>query len=321
MAVPTIASVTPAQLVSDTRAQVIIAGTGFNLWSGIPVPNAGVLVFFKFGTEEFLADHIQVISATEIRCQAVFYMGLHTAIAPWTADVRVVNIDATGAPIPTEEVTKVAAVTYVQDQHLPGPTSQRSFLERAFAEMLRMLKVSIRANVALATHTDYTPEGIVVHFTTDLPAVGIVNITSEQIMHTPYDPDRDREEGQEEEYLASQYAWIRFQIVPMTDNAAEGLSLWAAVNRFGQRVRRLKVPRGPGTGAPRMMIRLELDPAPVFGFTPAVGTATDTFNCRMGPIPIEVPEVTDRVYALEDALVAAYANVELTGSPRDRDLY
>src|SRR4030042_1500199 len=128
MAIPTITSVTPAQLVSDTREQVIITGTGFNLWTDLPVPNAGVLVFFKFGAEEFLADHLQVISATEIRCQAVRNYRMPTDVQPWRADVRVVNINASGVPIPGETATLADAVTFVLDEHLPGSATQRSFL-------------------------------------------------------------------------------------------------------------------------------------------------------------------------------------------------
>lgn len=319
MAIPTITAVTPGEVVSNSRAQVVITGTNFNLWPSLPVPNAGVLVYFVFGTEEFLADHIGVISDTEIRCQVVMYMGSESATA-FTADVKVVNIDTSGDPVVGEEVTSVDAVTYVRDAHLSGDRGQLSFLERCFQEFMRMLDVTFHAEIALATHTDYHPEGTIVHFTTSYPAIGITNISAEQLPHTPYDPDFDREEGQEEEHLATEYFWIRCSLIPISDNAAEVHALWEAMVRYGQRVRQIHVPKGPAP-SDRLTMEFRLDPAPDFGFTTNVGVAEATFSAKMGPVPIESPEVVNRVYELESAFVNAFNNLNLTGESRDITLF
>lgn len=315
MAVPTIATVTPSPVISTSRAQVTITGTNFNLWPDIPFPNAGVAVFFRFGSDEYLADKIGVIDATEIRCEVVPYMGAHTA-ASFEADVRVVNLDASGNPVPGESVTLANAITYIHDDHLPGGTGQRSFLERVFSEYLRLLNVTIKANIGIAAHTDYHPEGVIVHFDVDLPAVVITDVSMSLLPQTPYDPDRDRTEGQEAEYLPSDYAWLRFTVVPLADNVREGIALAEAVSRFGQRVRRIMVPKGPGSTA-RLQIRHYLDPMPDFMFNADVGTSQSAFAVRLGPVPIESPEVVDRVYGMEEALVHAWANVELTGPERE----
>jgi len=316
MAIPTITSVTPSTLVSTTRAQVIITGTNFNLWPGIPFANAGVAVMFVFDGEEFLADHIGVISDTEIRCTAFHYMGDHKA-SPYTGDVRVYNLQADGSPVPGEVATLVDAVTYKPDDHLPGDGAQWGFTVRVLREYLRLLKITLRdIPIGIATHTDYHPEGVIVHFDIDLPALGIADIGADIQPHTPYDPDRDRTEGEEEEYLPTQYLWLRMSLLPLSENADETLSLTETVMRFGQRVRQVHVRKGPGS-TDRLTLRHYLDPAPEFVFNAGVGTSQAAFTVRLGPVPIETPEITDRLFPLEEALVHAWANVDLTGPERE----
>lgn len=315
MAVPSIISVTPSTIIATTREQVVIAGSNFNLWPDIPFPNAGVAVFFVFNGDEFLADHIGVIDDTEIRCQAVMYMGDHKA-DPMQADIKVVNLDASGDPVVGEVDTLANAFTYIKDDHLPGDTGQWDLAVRVFREYLRLLNVTLHANIGIATHTDYHPEGTIVHFEVDFPAIGITDVSAELIPQTRYDPDADREEGQEEEYLPTQYVWLRFTLIPMADNPMEAISLTGALLRFGQRVGQIQVPKGPGS-SDRLVLKHSLDPMPAFVFNAAVGTSQSSFSVRLGPVPVESPEVIDRVYPLEEALVHAWASVGLTGPKRD----
>jgi len=316
MAVPTITTVTPSNLIATTREQVIITGTNFNLWPDIPFPNAGVAVMFVFNGEEFLADHIGVITDTEIRCTAFHYMGDHKA-SPWTGDVRVYNLQADGTPVPGEVATLVDAVTYRPDDHLPGDTGQWGLLVRVLREYLRLLKVTLRdIPIGIASHTDYHPQGVIVHYDIDLPAVGIADVGADIQPHTPYDPDRDRTEGQEEVYLRTQYLWLRLSLLPLSENVDETLSLTETLMRFGQRVRQVRVPKGPGS-TDRIVLRHYLDPAPEFVFNAGIGTSQAAFTVRLGPVPIETPEITDRLYPLEEALVHAWANVDRTGPERE----
>lgn len=320
MAIPTVISVTPAEVVANSRAQVVIAGTDFNKWPTLPWPNGGVFIYFIFGTEEFLANNVQVVSDTEIRCEVVRFMG-DPEDTTLQADVKVVNLDVNGDPVPGEEATLADAVTYYRDQHMPGDKNPGDdFLTLCVREAIRTFKRSIDVPVAVATHVDWFEEGQLEHFTAELPTIAFTGFGLEPIPHTPYDPDRDREEGDEEEHLASEYFWITWQVVPMAEGVREILGLWQMLVRMGQRVRQLFVPKAHNS-TDRMTVKFILDAGGELGFNYGVGTGTATLTARMGPIPLETPEVVNRLWTVQEAFLHATNNIEGTGDSRDTQFY
>lgn len=320
MAVPTIISISPNELVSNTRQQVFITGTNFKLWPSLPWPNGGVFVYFVFGAEEFLCRNIQVVSSTEIRVEAFRYMGDPKTIGTTKASVKVVNLDANGDPVPGESATLAAAVSYYKDQFVTGDKNTGDdFLRLAIEEVIQTFRRSIDVPVAVATHVDWFEEGSLEHFVAEFPTIAFAGFSLEPIPHTPYDPDRDRTEGEVEEYLPSEYFWVRWTVVPMTDDPRELMGLWSALVRLSQRVRQVFIPKSQGS-TDRMEVEFSLDPAGDLGFNYGVG-GTVTLNAKLGPIPLESPEVVNRLWDVQEAFLNATGNVEGTGEDRDTQFY
>lgn len=174
MAVPTIASVTPATGPAAGHEVIVIAGTNFRTRTVVLGPDPGnpaSTVKVLFGGYE--AKYVKAVSSTELlvllnpcRQDPNAYPETFPAVA-----VRVSNLDDTGVEIPREIVTKTDAFTYQRAQiALPAPDPPLQQVVRAF---LQRLKRVLWKDVAIRTHPDFSDEQLDYTIIADLPVVTV----------------------------------------------------------------------------------------------------------------------------------------------------
>lgn len=163
MAVPTIATLSPATGAPTGGQLVEITGTGFRLPTAppatIPAPVAPPSVRVLYGGQE--SPRVDVISDTRLlvavpkRTMPIGTDG-QTTLGTETVDVVVENIDDSGVLIPGETVTAAGAYTYVR----PGVdySAPRSGVARVTTTLIDLLRSEVLNNTVIETSTDYDPD-------------------------------------------------------------------------------------------------------------------------------------------------------------------
>lgn len=157
MAVPTIASISPA-VGTPTGGQLIeITGTNFQLpptpaASG-PVPEAAPTVEVLFGGKA--SPRVAVVSATRLYVivpKTKMPVTATTTLGTHPVDVEVRNIDSNGTLIPGETATETDGYTYNRPDI---STANESPLTNLIRQLLQVLKSEVIPNVSFSVHTDY----------------------------------------------------------------------------------------------------------------------------------------------------------------------
>ena len=162
MAVPTLATLSPAIGTPTGDQAVEITGTGFRLPTVapagvVPVPKSPPSMRVLFG--DVNAVRIEVISATRLfaftpkRNMPIDANGDTEGFE--LVDVVLENIDDLGVLIPTETVTAADAYTYQR----PGVSHEDSGdFTRAVRALIDVLRSQVLANTMINTSTDYDPD-------------------------------------------------------------------------------------------------------------------------------------------------------------------
>jgi hypothetical protein len=158
VAVPTIATVSPARGFTGGHGLVEITGTGFRTWTIPPAtgrPTGGAAhptVRVRFNTTP--ATDVMVISATRLLVRPP-PSPLPSTTAPYsegTVAIEVTNLDDNGAPIAGETVTSATAYRFQRVQ-----LATESDLSRVCRALIRLFRTQVIANVSMSAHTDYDP--------------------------------------------------------------------------------------------------------------------------------------------------------------------
>lgn len=153
MAVPSITSVDPSSGLTKGRQLVEIHGSGFRIPPAPPPTgylggSAQKTVSVQFGGEESPWAH--ALSPTRVQARAPEYRGPYDASFPLSLDVRVANLDDSGAEIAGEEDTLSGAYTIAR------PSLQtEGVLQRVIGEFIRLMRRHVLANTHLSTHPDF----------------------------------------------------------------------------------------------------------------------------------------------------------------------
>lgn len=162
MAVPTLTSVTPSSGPAGGRALVTLVGTNFRIYTPPAYGHVGaatpVYVQVLVGGQE--AWRTEVLSDTEISFQAPPYVGDADLASFPAADVTVKNLDDAFTPIPGEEATLSGAYTYQREPLRPPTLEVESPFGKVGRAILRLVKRQFLLDTGMATHTDYSGDGI-----------------------------------------------------------------------------------------------------------------------------------------------------------------
>lgn len=162
MAVPTVATVTPATGAPTGGQLVQVIGTNFRLptapGAGVPVPVAPPSVRVTFGGVE--APEVRVISATRLLVttpkRTLPFDSNGRTLANELVDLVVENIDDSGVLIPTETVTVADAYDYIRPGI--GYDAGKQGIIRVCETFMELLRSEVLANTVLETSVDYDPD-------------------------------------------------------------------------------------------------------------------------------------------------------------------
>lgn len=293
MGVPTITTITPSSTSAASMEMVRIDGTNFNV-PAIPVPTAqypGVRVWFN----DIESDNVKPVTSAIMYVQAPRYLG-DPADMPDTVDVRIANIDATGAIIAGEDVTFPNAFTYsIEAVRTPTGTP---FWILAIREMILEFKRQTGLDVHFAVHPDYEDEVALEYFEAEPPCIGVRDLN---VRDYPYHDQHGREDV---EVAASQWGLYRdtdeaefdASMILVCNNKDELFRYFDLVRKMGARVKYLYVPKDDATPTDRARIKLRIDPDGDFAVSYRQVLASMAFTATLGPCPIETPEILDRAW-------------------------
>lgn len=172
MAVPTIATVSPAVGLSNGDELVTIVGTNFRLPTIVASPaqpNTDFLRTVRVLFDGDAASDVRVLDANTITCLAPAHDQ-----TPAPIDVAVINLDDSGNPIAGENVTRAGAYAY----SLPVLTQEfETDFTRTIRALMQLMKQKLLVEVNYAVQTDYDPTaGDELHVTkfSKMPGIALV---------------------------------------------------------------------------------------------------------------------------------------------------
>jgi len=175
MAIPTIATVSPATGPAAGHEIITITGTNYRTRTATPgpPPSPALLVTAKVTFDGVEALYVKVLSATQLEVllppghqDPNEYPETFPSVA-----VRVANLTDAGVEIPTEAATKTSAFTYQRATiALPAADPPLQQVIRAF---IHRLKRVLWKEVVIRTHPDFSDEGAEYTAAAELPIVVI----------------------------------------------------------------------------------------------------------------------------------------------------
>lgn len=231
MAVPTISTLSPTTGPAAGGALVTITGTNFKVPTldySVPTPDTitpTVSVTFNGRA----ARRVDVISSTEVRVLTPRLYHADPRVDAFSAiNVVLSNLDATGAVIAGETVTKASAYTYKRWE--VGAPRQDPPVTRIVKELLWALSIEVERNTYRATHVDYGEEGTAVEISkAALPSANITLNVLPDYEHGAgdfYPEEIDNGDGTYDLYegLKTVMAALDILVAGETPNEAEGLA-------------------------------------------------------------------------------------------------
>lgn len=265
MAVPTITAVLPTTVPTGGLTLIEITGTNFNVPS-LPPLSAGVatpqpppmLVDF----DGVAGTQVAVVSSTRL-----FVLVPKSPIEPIKAnnygegsvDVRVVNLDANGDPVPGEEATAVDGLAYARVQ-----LASESDLTRLVRQVVREFRLQTIPNVSVSTHTDYDPDtGDLLNITglAELPGLALIGPSLTENRFFSENQAGRPAAATPGEWLIRRVPYtvdLQFGIVGVSNLKAELTNLMAVVEGFFERNKFIELQRDPGDPA-KGSVRYEID--------------------------------------------------------------
>jgi len=238
MAVPTLASVTPASGPSCGSNVVTLAGTNFNLpVIAYSIPQEALTPTVAVTVGGTAVKAARVISATEVRLWMPRYRGAtaHLDATNAARDIVLTNMDAaTGLAIPGETATLASAYTYERWQL--GPPRKDPPLLDVHEAFLRDLLIDISRSIGVAVHVDYDEEGTAVRTKlADLPAIGLrVTASRDYAAEEGFGPtevERMGGDGWDEYWGEKTYALV-YDVTLIGEGQREAFHLEQAIRDF-----------------------------------------------------------------------------------------
>lgn len=236
MAVPTITAITPNYGPAMGGAVVKITGTGFALHEPAVYgyvggePKESVRIWF--GVDQ--AQHVSVLSSTELLLQVPRYTGEAQLHAYSAVDVTLSNVDEDGDLVPTETVTSAAAFTYKREPIRRPTLTIESPYKRITKELITLLKRELVLNTGLSVHTDYSADGVKI-LEADLPSVFIYGPDVLVDAYGAYNSMAYEDYGSGNgsgEYPPPEMQTLQYDIKGLSNNSGEFLTLMAAARKF-----------------------------------------------------------------------------------------
>ena len=307
MAVPTIAAITPNAGPAGGRRIITVTGTGFNTST-----TSGKTLLLEVDGITVPFEKLGVTSDTELHFELPAYRGKGvTALADilGAVDVKITNIDGNEDPIPGEEVTAVAAFTYVRDSiRNPEATEENQCYRAVIVEVIETFARQVLANTAIGTSVDYGEFGSISAMDAKLPAIALVGPRfgeNFEVRHQWADLPADALGGTPELFATRWPAFVtdlEFDMVIGANRRRETYALVQAVTRMFQRTPWIEIPVTPGDqSGPRHQFPLHLLSAPNISFQEMNSdliTASGLFQVRW--VPDRLPDGSALNYSVID---------------------
>lgn len=278
MAVPTITSVTPDHGASSGGNWVEIVGTNFRLK---PPPAYGrggplvetVRVFFG----GFQAPEVRVWTSTTVGVSPPpcwldqdlpFFPPVNVKLQNIGDDGNVVAFDDDGDPIPTEEVLAPEAYTYKREPLRMPTMGKESPFARLTRTLIQLIKREIVVEGGIKVHTDYSPDGIVVHDNAKVPSLFLTN---QQVVEDAYGYENEsywdlQPDGSALCWPAPTMHTVTYDLMGASDFESEYSALMGAARKLARRNGYIVMPADVPAGVNiRMPFAMTADPSGASG--------------------------------------------------------
>jgi len=248
---PSIIRVSPRSGPTSGSLLIEIVGAGFQLPAleagDAPAPNSSVAV--RVGPRP--AREVRVLAADRLTC-------IVPAGDAGAVDVVIENLDASGEPIPGEQVIAPGAFAYVR----PLLTTEAD-LTRLVRTLLQELKRQVLDNVVLTVHTDFdvgTGAELQLAQIARLPGLVLVGpeLAENRFFSINQLPEIQTEPGQFAQRRAPYTVDLGFTVIGVSDHTTELLNLMAATQLFFHRNPYLELDRDPAN-PDAGQVRYEMD--------------------------------------------------------------
>jgi len=287
MAIPTITSITPNHGASGGGNFIEIVGTGFRTITppahgyvgATVIPTVRVL----FGG--FEAPVVQVWSSTVLGVEPPPCL-LDADLSHFPpVNIRVQNLDDDGVVIPGEDVLATEAYTYEREPLRMPTMGMESPFARVTRALLRLIKRQVIAQSGIQTHTDYSPDGIVVP-TAQVPSLFLTNM---RVIEDAYGYENEgywasQQDGSALYWPAPTMHTVTYDVLGASDFELEYMALMGAARKLTRRNGYLVLPADVPVGVDIRMPLVMLD-------DPSAGAGDRNSNLNVFLAAIEVRRV------------------------------
>jgi hypothetical protein len=235
MAVPTITGIDPASGPAAGLSLVRITGTNFRVYDA---PAYGDLREADPTTVQVLFDTnasvaVRVESETEIVVLVPAYTGTYFLHEFTAVDITVRNLDDDGDPIAGEEVVSSSAYTYKREPLRPPTLPVESPFKRVSEGIITLLGRQVLLNSGLNTHTDYSPDGVIIR-EAGVPSLSLIGPDTSRDAYGAENASywETQEDTSALRWPPPEMTTFSYDLIGQTDNDGEFLTLMGAARQF-----------------------------------------------------------------------------------------
>jgi hypothetical protein len=250
VAVPTIASVTPAFGHTGGGNLVEVLGSGFQTWvipapTGEPTADPWPTVEVLFGG--VAGSEVAVVSSTRlfVRAPSSPLPGVKPAFGEGAVDLVVRNLDSSGELIAAESVTLIGGYGFRRQQ-----LALESDLTRLVRTLIQELRKQVIPNVSNTSHSDFDIDPSDLANVVDVATLPAIVIFGPQLQESrwysssqPLDVSLPGQEADRRRVTETDD--LTFSFIGITDMKQEAINLQALVRQFFKRNRWLRMQRDP----------------------------------------------------------------------------
>ena len=289
MAVPTISGISPNTGPAAGEDLITITGTNFRLYtpptSGNINTDAPVYVKVTFGG--VAAISVAVNAATTLIVEPPMYPGDPDQESFPAVDVVVQNLDDDLVVIGGELVTETAGYTYARDPLRQPTLLLESPFVRITRKLLQWLKIQTLLRSSARTHTDYSPDGIMLA-QAGVPSVHLMgpNVSDDAAGWENPDIEELQGDGSYLTYPNPIMHTLDYELIGQSDSTIEFLTLMGLANKFFRRNPYLVIAGDvPSSSEVRMPLIMTSEPSATAGSANAnLHSFSCTFEVRRVPV-------------------------------------